>query len=341
MQGYDRIGRPCPRRARPAASLHRLRSAVGSATRSFERDCARCGCCRSPRRRTWRSWTSTTPSRSRIRSRPTNGSCAPGCCRGCCAPRRGTKPVVSEAVAIFEVGHGLPCPGSGRRARAGRLRADRGRRARAGPADDRVFDVLDATGVLEARLRGAGGRRPGRWATRSAIRSIPARSASVDGGRTADRRGRGAASARRRGARAHRPGGAVPSSDVDAIAARRRHDFVIRDVPRFPPVRRDLAFVVPDDAPAGAVQAALQDAAGELLDSLRAVRRLRGRHRCRTGTKSLAFSLEFRAPDRTLTDEEADPPCDAIVDAASPTLRRRAPRRAERDARSSGSAASR
>ena len=33
-----------------------------------------------------------------------------------------------------------------------------------------------------------------------------------------------------------------------------------------------------------------------------------------SGTKSLAFSVEFRAPDRTLTDEEAQAAVDSIVD---------------------------
>ena len=32
------------------------------------------------------------------------------------------------------------------------------------------------------------------------------------------------------------------------------------------------------------------------------------------GTKSLAFSVEFRAPDRTLTDEEAQVAVDRIVE---------------------------
>ena len=35
------------------------------------------------------------------------------------------------------------------------------------------------------------------------------------------------------------------------------------------------------------------------------------------GTKSLAFSVDFRAPDRTLTDEEADGAVGAIVERLS------------------------
>ena len=87
---------------------------------------------------------------------------------------------------------------------------------------------------------------------------------------------------------------------------------MIDDVPRFPPVRRDLAFVVPDDAPAGAVQEALQDAAGELLARCVLFDVFEG-GTLPAGTKSLAFSLEFRAPDRTLTGEETDPLVQAVT----------------------------
>ena len=81
--------------------------------------------------------------------------------------------------------------------------------------------------------------------------------------------------------------------------------FTLADVPRFPPIRRDLAFVVPESAPAGRVQAALEEAAGELLGSCALFDVHRGAP-LPDGTKSLAFAVEFRTPDRTLTAEEAD-----------------------------------
>jgi len=89
---------------------------------------------------------------------------------------------------------------------------------------------------------------------------------------------------------------------------------VFRDVPRFPPVRRDLAFVVPEATPAGAVRDAIIGAGGDLLDSCELFDVFRGGS-LPEGTKSLAFSLGFRAPDRTLTDEEADQRIAAVVEA--------------------------
>jgi phenylalanyl-tRNA synthetase beta chain len=81
--------------------------------------------------------------------------------------------------------------------------------------------------------------------------------------------------------------------------------FTLTDVPRFPPIRRDLAFVMPESAPAGRVQAALEEAAGELLGSCVLFDVHRGAP-LPDGMKSLAFAVEFRTPERTLTAEEAD-----------------------------------
>jgi phenylalanyl-tRNA synthetase beta chain len=78
-----------------------------------------------------------------------------------------------------------------------------------------------------------------------------------------------------------------------------------RAVSRFPPVRRDLAFVVDREVPAGAVRAALLEAAGDLLDRALLFDVYEGEP-LPPGKKSLAFSVDFRAPDRTLTDAEAD-----------------------------------
>jgi phenylalanyl-tRNA synthetase beta chain len=89
--------------------------------------------------------------------------------------------------------------------------------------------------------------------------------------------------------------------------------FRLAEVPRFPPVRRDLAFVVNGSAPAGAVQDELEAAVGDLLGSCELFDVHRGPPLA-DGTKSLAFALELRAPDRTLTSEEADAAIAAGVD---------------------------
>ncbi|MEX0743896.1 MAG: phenylalanine--tRNA ligase subunit beta [Actinomycetota bacterium] len=86
----------------------------------------------------------------------------------------------------------------------------------------------------------------------------------------------------------------------------------VRDVPRYPPVRRDLAFTVDAGTPAGAVQSALEETAGELLDSC-LLFDVHSGPPLPEGKKSLAFSVDFRAPDRTLTDAEANEAVAAIA----------------------------
>jgi phenylalanyl-tRNA synthetase beta chain len=82
-------------------------------------------------------------------------------------------------------------------------------------------------------------------------------------------------------------------------------DVVYRNVSRFPPVRRDLAFLVDRGVRAGDVHRALVRAAGELLDRAVLFDVFEGAP-LPEGKVSLAFAVDFRAPDRTLTDEEAD-----------------------------------
>jgi len=85
------------------------------------------------------------------------------------------------------------------------------------------------------------------------------------------------------------------------------------EVPRFPPVRRDLAFLVPVATPSGTVHAALREAGGALLDASTLFDVYTG-DRIPRGTKSLAFNVDLRAPDRTLTDDEAQQVVDRIVE---------------------------
>lgn len=86
-----------------------------------------------------------------------------------------------------------------------------------------------------------------------------------------------------------------------------------RDVSRFPPVHRDVAFVLDAAVPAGAVRAALVEAAGDLLDRAALFDVFEGQP-LPEGKRSLAFSLDFRAPDRTLTDQEVEDRVRAIAD---------------------------
>ena len=75
------------------------------------------------------------------------------------------------------------------------------------------------------------------------------------------------------------------------------------DVTSFPAVLQDIAVILPEDVPAARLAEVVRAGAGGLLSSLEVFDLYRG-EQVGEGSKSLALRLEFRAPDRTLTDEE-------------------------------------
>ncbi|MBA4494544.1 phenylalanine--tRNA ligase subunit beta [Paenactinomyces guangxiensis] len=74
-------------------------------------------------------------------------------------------------------------------------------------------------------------------------------------------------------------------------------------IPRFPAVTRDLAMVVDKDVAVGEVEEGIREVAGELLESVTLFDVFTGAQ-VGEGKKSIAYSLVYRAMDRTLTDEE-------------------------------------
>ncbi|MBO0874477.1 MAG: phenylalanine--tRNA ligase subunit beta [Pseudonocardia sp.] len=76
------------------------------------------------------------------------------------------------------------------------------------------------------------------------------------------------------------------------------------EISPFPPVLLDVALVVDESEPVSKVAEALRDGAGELLEHLRLFDVYTG-DQVGEGHRSLAFKLRMRAPDRTLTGEEA------------------------------------
>jgi phenylalanyl-tRNA synthetase beta chain len=86
----------------------------------------------------------------------------------------------------------------------------------------------------------------------------------------------------------------------------------------YPVATQDVALVVPKTMPAAQVQAALAagaaggGAGGGLLEDVRLFDIYTG-EQVGEGNKSLAYRLRFRAPDRTLTDEETSAARDAAV----------------------------
>ncbi|MFN2543416.1 MAG: phenylalanine--tRNA ligase subunit beta [Actinomycetota bacterium] len=172
------------------------------------------------------------------------------------------------------------------------------------PGESRDVDFFDAKGVIETLFESLGipdwqlGEPPSRRLLH------PGRSASIEiGGRLA---GEGGELHPRVAARLDLPGRvAIGELEVGVLGDRAGAWSGFRPIPQFPPVRRDLAFTIDADVPAGDVRAAIVEAAGELGGSVELFDVFAG-DPIPHGKRSLAFSIDFRAPDRTLTNEEAD-----------------------------------
>ena len=84
----------------------------------------------------------------------------------------------------------------------------------------------------------------------------------------------------------------------------------------FPPALIDVALVVDRTVPAASVEAALVAGAGDLLEAVHLFD-VYASDQVGEGKRSLAYKLTFRAPDRTLTVEEAVAARDAAVASAT------------------------
>ena len=92
---------------------------------------------------------------------------------------------------------------------------------------------------------------------------------------------------------------------------------VFHSLPRFPAVTRDLALVCDETLTVGELERCITEAAGPLLRKISLFDIYRGPG-IAPGKKSAAFSLELRAEDRTLTDDDSV----GVVNAVLEKLRR-------------------
>ncbi|MFI0927341.1 phenylalanine--tRNA ligase subunit beta [Streptomyces sp. NPDC021012] len=100
--------------------------------------------------------------------------------------------------------------------------------------------------------------------------------------------------------------------DLDLLEKANEGPVKAPRISSFPVATQDVALVVDAGVPAADVEAALTEGAGELLESIRLFDVYTG-DQLGEGSKSLAYALKFRAPDRTLTVDEASAARDAAV----------------------------
>ncbi len=106
--------------------------------------------------------------------------------------------------------------------------------------------------------------------------------------------------------------GAAFEVDLAVLAAHADSVPAYQDLTSFPAVHRDLALSVDEDVAAAALVAAVRGAAGPTLESVDVFDVYRG-EQAGAGKKSIAIRLRFKAPDRTLTDQEVQATLDCVL----------------------------
>ena len=85
-----------------------------------------------------------------------------------------------------------------------------------------------------------------------------------------------------------------------------------KPLPKYPAMTRDIAMLVKDEVASGQIERIIRKRGGKLIEDVKLFDIYKGAQ-IAEGMKSLAYSIAFRAEDRTLTDEEVSEKMDTIV----------------------------
>ncbi|HEY8349043.1 MAG TPA: phenylalanine--tRNA ligase subunit beta [Clostridia bacterium] len=92
-----------------------------------------------------------------------------------------------------------------------------------------------------------------------------------------------------------------------------------KPLPKFPAVTRDIAVIVDDGIPVRNIEKVIIGKAGKIFEEAKLFDVYRGKQ-VPEGKKSVAYSITFRAHDRTLTDEEVNKAMEKITNTLSDEL---------------------
>lgn len=104
--------------------------------------------------------------------------------------------------------------------------------------------------------------------------------------------------------------------DMPQIVEKANYDRKYTGLAKFPASTRDISMVVKKDVTIGTLEAVIEKKGGKLLESCALFDVYEG-EQVGDGQKSVAFSLTFRAADRTLSDTEVNAVMDKILNALS------------------------
>jgi phenylalanyl-tRNA synthetase beta chain len=163
----------------------------------------------------------------------------------------------------------------------------------------RVF-AGDGTESLRLALAATGRRTPGDWERPEKVDYFDLKGALDELGVSAEIRQIPAAQAKKLDLRDE-----VFVAEMDLPKAREAAVKQYRELPKFPAIVRDVALVVDESVPHAAIVAEIEGSQNKFLERVALFDIFRGGS-IPTGKKSMAYSLTFRAADRTLTDAEVN-----------------------------------
>ena len=112
----------------------------------------------------------------------------------------------------------------------------------------------------------------------------------------------------------------VAELDLDDVLRHAVFQPQFTPLPKYPPVRRDLAVVIPQSVSAAEVERIIEEAGGDLLEAAELFDVYSGPP-VPPGHRNLAYALSFRSPDRTLSASDVDAAVVRITGALQKKLR--------------------
>jgi len=100
----------------------------------------------------------------------------------------------------------------------------------------------------------------------------------------------------------------------DQVIKHANTDRFYRPLPKYPAMARDIALLVKEDIYVAEMESIIREVGGKLLESVVLFDVYRGKQ-VLPGRKSVAFTLTYRAADRTLTDDEVVKVHQKVLDA--------------------------
>jgi phenylalanyl-tRNA synthetase beta chain len=101
--------------------------------------------------------------------------------------------------------------------------------------------------------------------------------------------------------------------EIDLAALPAAAVVTAHELPRFPPVSRDLSFFIDEGVAAARIRESIERARNPLLIDVRVLEDYREPGKVPVGKKGMLWSFTYRAPDRTLTDAEVQTLHDGLV----------------------------